>query len=113
MVEHTAQTVWVNARITAIDVDPPVVLGGDRTTDLYPRALVAYDDLTCSGMFWGTRVFLDDFTGGPELVWGIDGQQVEVAITVTEIVSPAEDARSVSSSVIGPAEVDDANSICE
>jgi hypothetical protein len=89
--------------VTYIDQDTRAVIGGG---DTYLRftALVDYDDHTCAGYFidlWAP------------ISWDIDvcalvGVELEVAITVSELPPVDGDTpRSVTSSVVGAAEIDD------
>ena len=118
--EHTAQNVFVAATLTALEENPPIVVAGAGADEFHPLALMAYDDFTCTGMFWGVRTFVDDHPseGNPNaFVCSLGGQRVELTITVTELGTALDssDSRSVSSTVVGTADVEDSDEVnyCE
>ncbi len=102
--QHTSQNVSILTVITAIDQPTPTVMAGaGGSADAALIALAAYDDALCSGMFWGVRAFLDDFappagSDPQEVICALEGERVEIAITVTEL--PAEGSTSAPDSVL-------------
>lgn len=105
---HSPQNVSILSVVTAIDLPTPVVIaGGDGAIDTELKGLVAYDDQLCSGQFWGVRAFVDDIvppmgSSLQEVICTLGGQQLEIAITVSEIAldGATTPPRSVTSSVI-------------
>jgi hypothetical protein len=105
---HAPQNVSILSVVTAIDAPvPTVIAGAGGSVDAELKGLVAYDDQICSGQFWGVRAFVDDVAppGGSSLqdvICTLEGQQLEIEITVSEIAQAGATTppRSATSSVI-------------
>jgi hypothetical protein len=111
-VTHSAQTVAILSVVTAIEPEPPVVIAGaEGADDTVLLALAAYDDELCSGLFWDARAFIDDSevpegASPQDVICSLEGQQLEIETTVTEILAVESPVRSVTSSVIVVAALD-------
>lgn len=105
LVEHTPENVGMLPVVTAIGVDPPAVIAGYPATQFH--TLRNYDEATCSGSFWGLRAYVDIDFVPPEVVCTLDGQPVEISVTVSEIIPlPTEtEVRSVTGSVVATVEI--------
>ena len=111
---HTPQNVSILSVVTAIDQPQQIVIAGaGGATDAELKGLVAYDDELCSGTFWGVRAFVDDIeppdgSSLQDVICTLEGQQLEIAITVAEIstMEATEPPRSATSSVIVTAALD-------
>ncbi len=111
-VQHAVQDVSVLAVVTALDAPTPTVIAG-ADGGLQYIALAAYDDESCSGAFWGLRAFVDDFVPPDgierqQVICTRGGQQVEIEITLTEVLDPefTREPRTVTSTIVATAALD-------
>ncbi len=119
---HAAQNVSIHATVTAIDHPTPMVIAGaeDIPEEQY-KALAAYDDAQCSGKFWGVNAVMDDLPPEVEdvdVACALEGQRVEIAITVRELGGIEWDSEyepcSVTSTVVATVQLsEEARSFCE
>ncbi len=82
---NSGQEVSILPRFTVVGTGEQIA--GDQQ-EAY-TALASYDDLGCSGQFFGIRAFVDDFDSGgmtnQQYICGLDGQQVEMCITIGDL----------------------------
>jgi len=85
LVTNTDQLVSIDAKF--IDTDTDTLVAGDQVE--VRQALVGWDDVGCSGEFFGVRVFVDDLadTVTQDDICDLEGANLEMTLTVIALES--------------------------
>ncbi len=85
-VSGTGQEVAVAAPLIRVIEDDIQIAGGNQEPTYLP--LTGYDLASCTGTFAGARAYVDDYlpdVSYDEFVCGLEGKQVEIELTVSDL----------------------------
>ena len=105
-VSNTEQLIGIQVSFT--DSATGNLVGGDQQETR--TALVGWDETSCSGDFYGTRIFVDDLSDNviQDDICGLDGAELDMVMTVTALEAKPPASVTVTlpvRAVLDPADV--------